>query len=398
LTILKNPFLVYIATFGAALGIYQLNWSNIYPPLSGDFLLFFGCTFLSALLLAVLVAPAIRQTKDYQPGLLPRYTGLFIIATFAAEVALAGGIPLLFITRGANFYAHEAGATHLHLFVFWSVFSTIRFADYLYSGRRLYLLEAALPIIFYGLLVYRGPALICMLSWVFVFVIKHGGIKPKYGLVLAIGGLLALLVNGLIGDVRSPGQERIGAPSAAFRNSGVPQTFFWSYLYATVPIANFQLSVDKLLKEQGTVAEFIASDLLPDTVSKRILPLLSDRIATGQGNLVSRDQLYSWEQPQVAAGLNISSIFGRSYGFFGWLGPVTLFVVLTIFIITYLILIPKSPYRVPALALLNTLVVFCLFNNMIASAAMLPQLIVVLLLPPWWTRTARQDSPAQHPV
>jgi hypothetical protein len=398
LTILKNPFLVYLATFGAALGIYQLNWSEIYPPLSGDLLLFFGGTFVSALLLALLVAPAVGQTKDYRPGLLPKYTGLFIIATFAAEIALVGGIPLLLIARGASFYKFEAGATHLHVFVFWSVFSTIRFADYLYSGRRLYLLEAALPIIFYGLLVYRGPALISMLSWVFVFVIKHGGIKPKHGLVLAIGGILALLLNGLLGDVRSPGQERIGAPSAAFRNSGIPQTFFWSYLYATVPIANLQLSVDKLVKEQGTIVEFIASDLLPDTISKRLLPILNERIATGQGNLVSRDQLYSWEQPQVATGLNISSIFGRSYGFFGWLGPVILFVVLTIFIITYLILIARSPYRVPALALLNTLVVFCLFNNMLASAAMLPQLILVLLLPPWRTWTARRDSPVQRPV
>jgi hypothetical protein len=398
LTILKNPFLVYLATFGAALGIYQLNWSEIYPPLSNDLVLFFGCTFVSALLLAMLVAPAVRQTKDYRPGLLPKYTGLFIIATFAAEVALAGGIPLLLIARGASFYKFEAGATHLHVFVFWSVFSTIRFADYLYSGRRLYLVEAALPIIFYGLLVYRGPALICMLSWVFVFAIKHGGIKPKHGLLLTIAGLFALLLNGLLGDVRSPGQETIGVPSAAFRDSGIPRTFFWSYLYATVPLANFQLSVDKLVKEQGTVVEFVASDLLPDTISKRLLPILNERIATGQGNLVSRDQLYSWEQPQVAVGLNISSIFGRSYGFFGWLGPVILFIVLTIFIITYLMLIARSPYRVPALALLNTLVVFCLFNNMIASAAMLPQLILVLLLPPWWARTVRQDRPVQRPV
>ena len=387
MTILKNPFLVYLATFGAALGIYQLNWSEIYPPLSNDLLLFFGATFVSALLLAMLVAPAVAQTKDYRPGLLPKYTGWFVAATFGAEIVLAGGIPLLLIARGASFYTVEAGASHLHVFVLWSIFSTIRFADYLYSGRRLYLLEATLPIIFYGLLVYRGPALICMVSWVFVFAIKHGGIKLKHGLLFAILGAFALLLNGLIGDVRSPGQESVGVPSATFRDSGIPRTFFWSYLYATVPIANFQLSVDKLVREQGNVAEFIASDLLPDTISRKILPMLNERIATGQGNLISRDQLYSWEQPQVALGLNISSIFGRSYGFFGWLGPVILFVVLTIFIITYLILIARSPYRVPALALLNTLVVFCLFNNMIASAAMLPQLILILLLPPWWTRT-----------
>jgi hypothetical protein len=397
LTILKNPFLVYVVAFAAALGIYQLNWSDIYPALSGSMLLFFGLSFLSAIMLAMLVAPAIRQTRDYQPGLLTKYAVWFVVGTFAAEVALAGGIPLLFVAGGGSFYQFEAGATHLHVFVFWSVFSTIRFADYLYSGRRMYLLQAALPIVFYGLLVYRGPALICMVSWLFLFVIKHNGIKLKHGMSIAAVGLFVLLLNGLIGDVRSPGQETVGAPSAAFQRSGIPRTFFWSYLYATSPIANFQLSVDTLDREQGTVAEFVASDLLPDTLSKKILPMLNPNIASGPGNLVSRDQLYSWEQPQIAKGLNISSIFGRSFGFFGWVGPAVMFVVLTMFIICYLILIVRSPYRVPGLALLNTLVVFCLFNNMVASAAMLPQLIVLLLLPPWRVSRAPQ-IPLQRAV
>jgi hypothetical protein len=152
-----------------------------------------------------------------------------------------------------------------------------------------------------------------------------------------------------------------------------------------------------LTHEQGTVAEFVASDLLPDTISKRILPLLNDRIQSGGGNLLSRDMLYSWEQPQVSPGLNISTVFGRSYGFFGWIGPVIMFMALSGLIIIYIILIRKSPYRVPALALLNVLVVFCIFNNMIASAAMLPQLVWPLLLPPWWTRTSTAVRLASTP-
>jgi hypothetical protein len=294
-----------------------------------------------------------------------------------------------------KFYDIEAGATHLHVFVFWSVISTIRFADYLYSRRLFYLVEAMLPVVFYGLLVYRGPALICIVSWLFVFIIKHRGIRLKHGMVAVAVGLLVLYLNGVIGDVRSPGQESIGAPSEKFKSSGIPQTYFWSYLYATVAIANFQLSVNKLPGGEGTVAEFVASDLLPDTVSKRILPLLNNRIRSR--NLVSRDQLYSWAQPQVSPGLNISTIFGRSYGFFGWLGPMILFLALTFFIIVYLILIRSSPYRVPCLALLNTLVVFCLFNNMLASAAMLPVLILPLLLPPWRIRTRKVSQPRPLP-
>jgi hypothetical protein len=380
---LKNPFIVYVATFATALAIYQLGWTDIYPPLSVDTLFFFGATFFSALLLATFVSPAIRAIDQYRPGLLPRYFGIFIGATFLAEVALSGGVPLMQVLGGAKFSLLETTANHLHLFVFWTVYSTIRFADFVYSRRVIYLLEASLPVMFFVLFLYRGPAIICLLSWVFVFVIRHGGFKLKHLVLLFGAGMLALLVNGLLGNVRSPGKETSGSPSAAFRSSGVPQAFFWSYLYATVPIANLQLSVDQLKAPQGTVEEFLASELLPDTISKRILPMLNLHITSGDGNLMSRDQLYSWDKPQVAPNLNTSSIFGRAYGFFGWVGPTIMFVFLSAFIIFYLVLISKSPYAVPSLALLNTLIVLCLINNMVASAAMLPPLVVSVLLPPW---------------
>lgn len=380
---LKNPFLVYVAAFGAVLAIYQLGWSDIYPDLSWDFLLFFALTFLASLWLARSIAPFIDRTHDYIPGLLPKYTGLFVVATFAGEIFLAGGVPLVSVIRGAKFYALEASATHLHAFTFWSVYSAVRFADFLYSRRYFYLFEAALTLIFYLLLVYRGPAIMCVLSWIFVFVIKQGGLRFKHAAIAAGVVLSVFYVNGLIGDIRSPGQETAGAPSASFRNSGIPQTYFWTYLYATSPTANFQLSVDKLKGERGSVAEFVAAEFLPDTISKRILPLLNSRIDTGSGSLEKRDLLYSWEQPQISPGINIATLFGRSYGFFGWGGPVIMFLALSAFILIYVILIRNSPYRVPALALLNVLVVFCLFNNMLASAAMIPQLVWPLLLPPW---------------
>ncbi len=385
---LKNPFLVYVVSFGSVLGIYQLGWSEIFPRLSYDLLLFFGLTFLFALALARLVRPLVDSTGAYEPGLLTKYAGLFVIATFAIEIVLAGGIPLFLVIKGANFYDMESGATHLHVFTLWSVYSTIRFADFLYSKRRFYLLEAALPVIFYALLVYRGPAMMTLASWVFIFIVKNNGLKLKHVATAAIAAVCVLYVNGRIGDMRSPGHETLtGLPSAAFRDSGIPRTFFWTYLYTTVPIANLQLSVDKIQSGQGSVAEFIGSEFVPDTFSKRIMPYINSRITSDQGNLMSRDMLYSWEQPRVGHGMNISSIFGRSYGFFGWTGPAIMFSVLSLFIVVYLLVISRSPFRVPCLALLNTLVVFCLFNNMLVSAAIIPQLVWPLLLPPWgWWR------------
>ena len=63
--------------------------------------------------------------------------------------------------------------------------------------------------------------------------------------------------------------------------------------------------------------------------------------------------------------------------------------------VVYLLVISRSPFRVPCLALLNTLILFCLFNNMLVSAAIIPQLIWPLLLPPWgwWKRKAGLARP-----
>jgi hypothetical protein len=395
---LKNPFLVYVLSFCAILGMYQLGWSEIYPLLSSDLLLFFGLTFVFALLLARVVHPIVASTGPYQPGLLTKYAGLFVIATFAIELVLSGGIPLYLVLNGVNFAEMESTATHLHVFTLWSAYSTIRFADFLYSKRRFYLLEASLPVIFYALLVYRGPAMMTLASWAFIFIIKNNGLKLKHIMIVAIAAVCVLYANGRMGDVRAPGDDvRAGRPTAAFRESGIPRTFFWTYLYSTVAVANLQLSVDKIQSYNGTVAEFIVSELIPDTFSRRIMPYVNHRVTSNQGNFITRDKLYSWAQPQVAPGMNISTIFGRSYGFFGWTGPEIMFSVLSLFIVVYLLVISRSPFRVPCLALLNTLVLFCLFNNMLVSAAIIPQLVWPLLLPPWgWWKPkpslARQDA------
>jgi hypothetical protein len=52
-------------------------------------------------------------------------------------------------------------------------------------------------------------------------------------------------------------------------------------------------------------------------------------------------------------------------------------------IVLYLRLIRHSPYRVPCLALLNTFIVFCTFQNMIAFSGLILQLIWPLFLGSW---------------
>jgi len=306
---------------------------------------------------------------------------VLLLALFAADLAYTGGIPLLMLIGGRLQYGGELGVPHLHVFTvtFGAVFSTIRFCDYLYSKRWRYLVEALVPIAYMILIVYRGPAVICLITWGFVLFIKRGRLGMARSALIAVFTLAVLHVFGLFGDLREgPGYfERVARPTAAFRNSASPKTYIWTFIYMTAPMANLQLAVDTTNLENRGAARFVVSEMLPDFISKRILPSMgTTRVKT----------------PEVSPTLNVATMYGRSYLYMGWPGPVLMFVLLAALILAYLQLIRGSPYGVPCLALLNTFVVFCTFQNMIAYTGLFIQLIWPLILGLRWFRSNRYPA------
>jgi hypothetical protein len=369
---LKNPFLIYFFTFAGVLAAYQLGWSAIYPAISLDTLAFFGLSFVIAVALGVAVSPEIARVGSYRP-VLPGYVVLIPLFCFAADIIYTGYVPLLALMQGTFRYTSFVGVPSLHVFAvtFGSAFSTIRFADFLYEQDRRkrlrYLAEAMVPVIYHLLVVYRGPALIVLASWVFVFVIKRRRIGLRPVMICAVLGLGVLMLNGLIGEARTGKLEELGRPTQEFKQSGIPESYFGSYLYATGPLANFQYAVSETdpTYRIGRIPEFLVGEMLPDFISNRILPQMStERPAV----------------PQMSSGFNVSSIFGRSYQFFGWIGVLLIFAWLMALALIYLALILRSAYCVPCLALLNTLIVFSVFDNMIAVSSMSLQLVWPLLL------------------
>jgi len=371
---LKNPFVIYILAFGSVLATYQLGWSQLYPALSFDLLAFFGLTFFVTAVLGLVVSSEIAETGAYQPGQLPKYTALLLIAVYAADIAYGREVPLLSLLMGTYKYAGFPGIPTIHVFAVTAsgAFATIRFADFLYSTSRRcrvrYLLEAFIPLSFFALLNMRGVIVIALLSWGFVYIIRRGRIGLVRSCALGALGLGALYLFGAFGDVRTGGIEELGQPSQAFIESSVPRTFFWGYLYFTSPLANLQHTVDVVYPrfDLQSGIEIVVAEMLPDFLSNRILPLLNtQRVIT----------------PEVGPGLNVATIFARSYFYFGWIGVLLMFTWFCTFTTIYFQLILKSPYRVPCLALLNTLIFFSTFDNMIAQTFLMFQLVWPLLLP-----------------
>lgn len=367
-----NPFFIYIAAFAAVLGAYKLGWSSLYPPLSFRLLGFFAGTFLVAGSLAYAFRSTTAQIREHRPAL-PGWVVIPLVPMMLADIVYNGGVPLVMIANGHFNYANDLELVpHLHVFTvtFGSAFSTIRFADFLSTKRVRDLLEAALPIIYFVAIVYRGPAAITLVSWGFVYLIAK---RPRWPALMALAAIAVagLYLFGLFGNYRMQSSEHLlerAQASPAFMKSGIPTTFFWAYVYFTSPMANLELSVETDNPATRAPTEFVVSELVPDILSKRVLPLIgvTSRVST----------------PEAGRGLNVATMFGRPFILMGWAGMIIMFAVFGAFVAAYLYLIRNSSLAVPGLALLSTFVVFSTFQNMIAYSGVFLQLVWPLLLTP----------------
>lgn len=368
---LRNPFFVYITIFGSALLVYQFGWSSIYPEMSESVLWFFLATFLFAGLAGIVAMPILQRMPEHTPDALPSWMGWALFAGFVADIVYTGGVPLWLLATGADYKYTEFGIPTLHVAIvtFGGTFAAVRFADYLYSKDRRYMLQACMPLVYDILIVNRGAALLVLVSFTFILIIK----RRKIGARLALSGVVVLsatlFIFGLIGDMRSGDNaiEEVGQPTEQFTESGIPKTYFWSYVYLTSPIANFVKTVEETPLDDPFIGEFLVSELLPDFISKRVLPLFGaeDRI----------------DFDQISPALNVGTVFARSYVYAAWFGVAAMAAMLFAFIMFYLLVMSMTAYAVPALALLNTLVVFCVFDNMVAFTGMSLQLAWLMFIP-----------------
>jgi len=367
---LKNPFFTYIAVFGVALLAYQLGWSSIYPPLSDAVMWFFCITFSVSAIGALILEPILRTVRINASGILPNWVAYVLGCAFVADMVYTGGVPLWLIASGADYKYTGFGIPTLHvgIITFGGVFAAIRFSDYLATKNRWMLAQALMPVVYDILIANRGAALMAMVSWLFVIVIRRGGVSLRMALASSAAMIAALFVFGIIGNVRSGDViAEIGQPTETFSESGIPMPYFWTYVYLTSPIANFVDTTNSAGGLEPKVGELIASELMPDFVSKRVLPLLGAEDRVGF--------------TQVSPALNVSTIFARSYVYAGWLGVTLVFAVFVTLLMLYVMAVSRSAYAVPAIAMLNTFVVFCVFDNMIAFTGMSLQLIWMVILP-----------------
>ena len=91
-------------------------------------------------------------------------------------------------------------------------------------------------------------------------------------------------------------------------------------------MANLQYTID-LGNPRGDLQSFVElviSEMLPDFLSNRLLPLMQvQRVLT----------------PEIGPGLNVATLFGRSYLYFGWIGLAMMFAWFLTVVTAYLVAI-----------------------------------------------------------
>lgn len=377
---MTNPFLLYVVTFLLTVVIYQLGWSNLYPALSATMILFLSFTLIIGLVFAIVhkykLKPPMRSAHVGPDAMAPLVTAI-ILALSLLQFAYDRDLPLLQVVSGSapthKAFVDDYGIPLLHpiLLSFSSFFSVYLFHLFLSTQHRrnlFYLILTVLPLI---LFFSRGSLALTLIACVFVYVFFSRRYTALRAVVLLAISVLLAYIFGLSGSIRVADPAyilQIGGATTNFLTAPVPRDFFWSYLYITSPLANFQLHVDSTPPHtiEHDFAAFLVFDVLPDFISRHVA------------------DLYHIEAPSstlVSPALTARSAYARSYLLLGWYGPTLLFgyfLLLTIFLLYALN--KRSRFFLTGLAFLNTLTVLLVFSNtLVFSGTVLPILYSMIL-------------------
>ena len=379
-----NPYFCYVVAFSLALALYPLGWSTLYPPLSLPVLIFIISTIVLHIVAGIIFrkycAPAGHRNGVYTlRG--PLVITILLYALWAAEFLHAGGVPLIEILQRNPFDYKTFGIPTLHVFIvtFSSFYTIFLFQQYMKSRSPglliLFLINLSAAILIYN----RGMFLFNVSACIFLFLIFMGTLRLRH-VAIGIGGLVLMsYLFGVMGSLRVSNESRTtytndgflqtGSATTAFRNSGVAEEFFWSYIYTTSPLANFQQNINSGQPEPLTGASFLHwfnNEVLPDFISKRVNGYLG----------IDRRKTHTIQGP-----FNATTIYSGSYTYAGWFGVALMAVVILLIPVIYLrILPPASSFFLPGLVIINTIFLFMVFDNTIRFTGLSFQVVYPIIL------------------
>jgi hypothetical protein len=379
-----NPFFTYILGFSLALLVYQLDWSYLYPEITWPVIIFLASTFLiSGVIGLYIYRKKVLRFYEFNNKLSVVNWVIAITIGYLLNFAYAGRIPLFSIVNNddINYFEFGIPTFYVILATFTSFFTVYLFKCYLVEKKKKYLFLCFYLLIFPILVFNRGAVILNLSSMFFVYLFSYR--KNKIRVYLTVVGIVfaVLMAFGILGNIRTSNQIdkngtqelseimlNLGEAKPDFVNSAIPKEYFWSYLYISSPLANMQKNIDgrNIDYSVSNIARYVNGELNFDFISKRIFSSF---------NVVKPDNKL------IAPFLTVGTVYSTSYSYLGWLGMCITFLFLMGVTLLYLVIMkPRNPYFSTGVAILNTFLLFCIFDNMFFFSGLSFQLVYPVLL------------------
>lgn len=383
-----NPFYVYGISFLFTLFVYELGWSEFYPELSIDLVIFIISTIIISFLLGKILDFKVskKEIMVIKFSKIVKCT-LFIYLGFFIEFIVNGGVPLFLILSQSGFVYVDFGIPVFHVFLltFATFYSLLVFQNYIIIKERRYLIIFFL-LIFINILIFnRGNFVFTIMAIMVIFLRNQDSIKKITIIKFITGIIIGLFCFGLMGNYRSMTYSSnidyknasemildLGQATSGFRDSFVPNEYFWSYIYISSSLANLQYTTDVYINANSDenldfeeIKNMIIIQFIPDFLSKRIIDFM--------GYMPKPACL-------IIDNFTLVTMYGRSYMYAGYIGLILTFFYLILFLSIICMLLKKSDSYNVVIAILTVVCAFAPFTNMLVFSGWIFQLVYIILL------------------
>lgn len=379
-----NPFSIFFIIILGILLTYSLSWSTFNEPLTVPMMLFLTFILITLLLFSKIFNRTFPEgtfvKRSFRINLIP-WT-LLAILSMAAEFVYEKAIPIIeiLVLKSGYEYTSFGGIPGFHVFAvtFVSFLGLYCWQLFLEEKRWYLLLLSVLFVSFPIMLFNRGGFIMNLSSMFFIFLLHKRTmvIKLKYLSAFVLVLILLLYAFGIFGNIRSDSENaakditdssfilRVGQATEEFKNSPVPDPFFWAYLYASTPIANLQYMTENI-EPSNNLTLFITQTVFPDFIGKRV----EEKI----GRTVQQDQRRS-------PVFNVSTMFISSFKTLGFLGMLLTYFYFIFFVFLYSYMMKHMhTTKIIGIAILCTIAIFNMFDNMLVFSGLSFQLVYPIL-------------------
>jgi oligosaccharide repeat unit polymerase len=375
-----NPFYMYMFSNIFVLVFFSFQWSNYYQNLSVELFSFLIINTLISGFIGFFLKKKLRFRAVYKKLPNPKILFLLIYFGYFVNLLYARELPIINVLFNIGSYYKDIEnipsfypiLTALNIFYFVYLFSIyISFKDKKYFYMSLLLLLPLIANMGRGLLVMALiPAVLIFLAHRKSFFSFRGVIKVFTGVVIFT------IIFGYLGDIRSVSMAEhrlknidvnelilsLGDATNEFRESHIPDSFFWIYLYTVSPVSNLNniIQHDSL---NSNFSEFFVYNFAPQSLQKIFL----GKLEKDKSNL-------------VVDTFNVSTMYALPYTQLGWLGIALFQIIFYILFFILFLILHNSDYKVIFLSFFSSVMLLSGFANMLVlDVIFIPISLCVLL-------------------